>query len=279
MVVFAVTKDFVTSAKIFGSGFGSGVAAAATAGAASSVASQGFLMATGAQSKFDWGGLAISAISAGVSKGLPSELVSTGLRRSEIVNLSLTDIDRERGVVLVREGKGGKDRIVPIGARALTWIDLHLAKVHPLYPVGNNGDALFLSRERRPLRGCSLWKVAHRSIAEAGKTGACHAFRHTAATQMLEGGADIRFIQAMLGHASLATTEIYTQVSIQSLKRVHAATHPAEAAHGDGELARVAFLQTESTSDVSLAPRALAQLRASVAGVHVRAARRARQAR
>jgi len=205
-------------------------------------------------------------------------LHSTGLRRSEIINLSLSDIDRERGVILVREGKGGKDRIVPIGARALAWIDLYLAEVRPLYAIGYSGDALFLSRERRPLRGCSLWKVAHRSIAEAGKTGACHAFRHTAATQMLEGGADIRFIQAMLGHAGLSTTEIYTQVSIQSLKRVHAATHPSEALHGGiAEMARVAVLQPESLSAVALAPRALAQLRASVAGVQTRAAKRARR--
>lgn len=186
-------------------------------------------------------------------------LHSTGLRWSEIVNLSLSDIDREQGVILVREGKGGKDRIVPIGARALAWIDLYLAEVRPLYAIGYSGDALFLSRERRPLRGCSLWKVAHRSIAEAGKTGACHAFRHTAATQMLEGGADIRFIQAMLGHAGLSTTEIYTQVSIQSLKRVHAATHPSEAMHGGiAEMARVAVPHCESASDVALAPRALA---------------------
>jgi len=205
-------------------------------------------------------------------------LHSTGLRRSEIINLSLSDIDRERGVILVREGKGGKDRIVPIGARALAWIDLYLAEVRPLYAIGYSGDALFLSRERRPLRGCSLWKVAHRSIAEAGKTGACHAFRHTAATQMLEGGADIRFIQAMLGHAGLSTTEIYTQVSIQSLKRVHAPTHPSEALHGGiAEMARVAVLQPESLSAVALAPRALAQLRASVAGVQTRAAKRARR--
>jgi len=205
-------------------------------------------------------------------------LHSTGLRRSEIINLSLSDIDRERGVILVREGKGGKDRIVPIGARALAWIDLYLAEVRPLYAIGYSGDALFLSRERRPLRECSLWRVAHRSIAEAGKTGACHAFRHTAATQMLEGGADIRFIQAMLGHAGLSTTEIYTQVSIQSLKRVHAATHPSEALHGGiAEMARVAVLQPESLSAVALAPRALAQLRASVAGVQTRAAKRARR--
>ena len=205
-------------------------------------------------------------------------LHSTGLRWSEIVNLSLSDIDREQGVILVREGKGGKDRIVPIGARALAWIDLYLAEVRPLYAIGYSGDALFLSRERRPLRECSLWRVAHRSIAEAGKTGACHAFRHTAATQMLEGGADIRFIQAMLGHAGLSTTEIYTQVSIQSLKRVHAATHPSEALHGGiAEMARVAVLQPESLSAVALAPRALAQLRASVAGVQTRAAKRARR--
>ena len=179
-------------------------------------------------------------------------LHSTGLRRSEIINLSLSDIDRERGVILVREGKGGKDRIVPIGARALAWIDLYLAEVRPLYAIGYSGDALFLSRERRPLRGCSLWKVAHRSIAEAGKTGACHAFRHTAATQMLEGGADIRFIQAMLGHAGLSTTEIYTQVSIQSLKRVHAATHPSEAMHGGIGRWRASLFRTASPHLTSL---------------------------
>jgi len=162
-------------------------------------------------------------------------LYSTGIRRAELVNLNLYDIDRTRGVVMVREGKGKKDRVVPIGTRALAWIDKYLADVRPdlasgADAVGGNGGTLFLSSFGQALGLERVAEIVREAVNDSGigKRGSCHMFRHTMATLMLENGADIRFIQAMLGHADLKTTEIYTQVSIKALKAVHTATHPAK---------------------------------------------------
>jgi integrase/recombinase XerD len=156
-------------------------------------------------------------------------LYSTGLRRRELCSLDLYDLDAERGTVLVRQGKGRKDRMIPIGERALAWIDRYLAEVRPSLVVEPDPFALFLTVDGERLSPDHLSdRVSHYiAAAKLGKQGACHLFRHTLATLMLEGGADIRYIQQMLGHASLETTQIYTQVSIQQLKQIHAATHPA----------------------------------------------------
>ncbi len=155
-------------------------------------------------------------------------LYSTGMRRMEIVNLELTDIDRERGTVLIRAGKGRKDRLIPVGERALFWIDGYLTHVRPKLVVGVDDQTLFLTRSGERFNLCWLSNTVARYIerANVGKRGACHLFRHTMATLMLENGCDIRFIQAMLGHAELSTTQIYTQVAIRVLKQMHAATHP-----------------------------------------------------
>jgi integrase/recombinase XerD len=154
---------------------------------------------------------------------------STGIRRAELVHLNLYDIDRERGVMMVREGKGKKDRVVPVGARALAWIDKYLADVRPDLAGGADDGTLFLSAYGQPLGVERLAEIVREAVNDSGigKRGSCHMFRHTMATLMLENGADIRFIQAMLGHADLKSTEIYTQVSIKALKAVHTATHPA----------------------------------------------------
>ena len=156
-------------------------------------------------------------------------LYSTGIRRAELVHLNLYDIDRDRGVMMVREGKGKKDRVVPIGTRALQWIDTYLAQVRPDLASGADDGTLFLSALGQPLGVHRLAEIVREAVndAQIGKRGSCHMFRHTMATLMLENGADIRFIQAMLGHADLKSTEIYTQVSIKALKAVHTATHPA----------------------------------------------------
>jgi integrase/recombinase XerD len=158
-------------------------------------------------------------------------LYSTGMRRSEVVGLFLSDIDRSRGVVLIRAGKGQKDRVVPIGERAVGWIDRYAGEVRPRLLIGGKaGQTLFLTNLGEPftLDRMSDMVAAYVNQAELGKKGSCHLFRHTAATLMLEAGADIRFIQAMLGHANLATTQIYTQVSIKVLKEIHTLTHPAK---------------------------------------------------
>jgi integrase/recombinase XerD len=156
-------------------------------------------------------------------------LYSTGLRRKEIANLDLDDLDEERGTVLVRHGKGDKDRVVPIGERALAWIGKYVADARPFLVVERGEKAVFVSRFGTRLRSDALTKIANRYVkaAELGKQAGCHAFRHSMATSMLENGADIRFIQEMLGHAKLESTQVYTRVSIGKLKAVHTATHPA----------------------------------------------------
>jgi integrase/recombinase XerD len=156
-------------------------------------------------------------------------LYSTGVRRHELVNLDVYDVDMGRGVVMIRAGKGSKDRVVPIGERAIAWLNRYLVEVRPHYLFGQSSSALFLGYEGLRLGLAYVSHVVRRYVdqADLGKSGACHLFRHTAATLMLEGGADIRFIQAMLGHENLETTQIYTHVSIVKLKEIHTATHPA----------------------------------------------------
>jgi integrase/recombinase XerD len=156
-------------------------------------------------------------------------LYSTGIRRQELVHLTLRDLDRERGVVLIRRGKMKKDRMVPIGERALVWITKYLDELRPKLAGDPDDGVLFLANYGEPVTPKRLSQITHDAITRAaiGKQGSCHLFRHTAATLMLEGGADIRYIQQLLGHASLSTTQIYTQVSIGKLKAVHTETHPA----------------------------------------------------
>jgi len=157
-------------------------------------------------------------------------LYSTGVRRQELIDLKLYDLDRERGVIMVREGKGKKDRMIPIGERALLWIDKYIADVRDEYTSGADDGTLFLNVSGLAFKPNRVAEIARAAIEKAhiNKKGACHIFRHTMATLMLENGADIRFIQAMLGHQELSTTEIYTQVSIKALKAIHSATHPAK---------------------------------------------------
>lgn len=154
---------------------------------------------------------------------------STGIRRAELVNLDMGDIDAKRGTLLVREGKGRKDRMVPIGESALKWCEHYRLEVRHELLTGHNEPALFLSNTGQRFRRSNLARRVKQYLDQAGidKEGSCHLFRHAMATHMLENGADIRYIQAMLGHADLNTTQIYTQVSIEKLKAIHNATHPA----------------------------------------------------
>lgn len=156
-------------------------------------------------------------------------LYSTGMRRNELTNLKTTDIDIERGTILIRHGKGDKDRMIPIGQRAIDWIEKYLNEVRPQLAIGMSENILFLNTYGEELGLTWLSRIVKKYIEQAdiNKTGSCHLFRHTMATLMLENGADIRYIQAMLGHAKLDTTQIYTQVSIRKLKDIHTATHPA----------------------------------------------------
>jgi len=154
-------------------------------------------------------------------------LYSTGIRRGELIALSVHDLDVNRRTLLIREGKGKKDRVIPIGERALFWIEKYLDDVRPTLVGPRDDGTLFLSTLGIALNGVTLSPRVRKYVEDgSGKSGSCHIFRHTMATLMLEGGADIRFIQAMLGHALLTTTEIYTRVSVLKLQEIHAATHP-----------------------------------------------------
>ena len=157
-------------------------------------------------------------------------LYSTGIRRSELINLKLYDVDTRNGTLMVREGKGKKDRMVPLGNRACIWIDKYADEVRPGLVVEPDDGALFLHEYGEAFHKNRLTDLVKKYIEQAGidKPGACHIFRHTMATLMLDNGADIRHIQAMLGHSQLSTTEIYTQVSIKKLKEIHTLTHPAD---------------------------------------------------
>jgi integrase/recombinase XerD len=162
-------------------------------------------------------------------------LYSTGMRRMELPGLALYDVDLTRRLVFVREGKGRRDRVIPIGERACAWVEKYVTEARPLLIVANP-EALFVSDYGEPITPEFLAAKVKRYMQFAGidKPGATHLFRHACATHMLENGADTRFIQALLGHADLATTQIYTHVSIEKLKEIHAATHPAKL-HKDGK--------------------------------------------
>ncbi len=155
-------------------------------------------------------------------------LYSTGIRRQEAVDLDLYSVDAEGGVLTVRQGKGKKDRMIPIGRRALEWIGRYLDEVRPELVMEPDDGALFLTvnRARFSPERMSLLVRQYVAAANLGKEGSCHLFRHTMATLMLEGGADIRFIQAMLGHSSIEATQVYTRVAIRKLKEVHELSHP-----------------------------------------------------
>jgi integrase/recombinase XerD len=162
------------------------------------------------------------------NRAMLETLYSTGIRREELSRLSIWDVDLERHTVMVREGKGRKDRIIPIGERACCWIEKYLQEARPEMVRDPTVDGLFLSYRGRAISASNLSSLTKRLLRRAciRKKGACHMFRHTMATLMLDNGADIRHIQEMLGHDHLSSTQIYTHVSIEKLKEVHAATHP-----------------------------------------------------
>ena len=182
-------------------------------------------------------------------------LYSTGIRRSELAHLKVYDLDVDGGTLTIRKGKGKKDRIVPIGERAIAWIEKYLNELRPKlviyyhdqHPfdydrqgIGSRSeldgdidmdmdrDTLFVTAKGKALSTSHLGVRVSEYVRKAkiGKQGSCHLFRHTMATLMLEGGADIRYIQEMLGHEKLESTQVYTRVSIKKLKEVHKKTHP-----------------------------------------------------
>jgi len=155
---------------------------------------------------------------------------STGIRNTELRNLELYDIDFERKEIHIRDGKGGKDRNLPIGEIALIYIKEYTETVRPKYLKDKESNILFLSHNGRKLTDDIVPWIVQKYAKRAGldeKIGA-HTIRHSFATHLLKRGAPIRYIQEMLGHTSLDTTQRYTRVEIQDLKKVHRKTHPRE---------------------------------------------------
>jgi integrase/recombinase XerD len=159
---------------------------------------------------------------------------STAIRRMELINLHVSDIDVARGSLFVRQGKGARDRFVPIGERARYWVSRYLHEVRPQLQRDARHATLFLSTTGRPLVSDVLTRLvgAYVRAGAGAKKGSCHLFRHTTATLMLDAGADVRHVAEMLGHQKLDTTMQYTRVSMAKLQEVHARCHPAEQVKG-----------------------------------------------
>jgi integrase/recombinase XerD len=154
---------------------------------------------------------------------------ATGIRRAELTRLEITDVGAERGTLMVRQGKGAKDRVVPLGTRALGWIECYLSETRPHLCCDSRVPTLFLTGYGEAFSPTVLSNVVTGWMRAAGLSGrgSCHLLRHTCATHMLEGGADVRYVQQLLGHESLETTAIYTQVTINRLIEVHTRCHPS----------------------------------------------------
>jgi integrase/recombinase XerD len=161
-------------------------------------------------------------------------LYSTGLRGLEVCRLSIYDVDLDDGTVTVRNGKGGKDRVVPLGKVAAHYVREYLTNVRPRMlarlPSPGAADRLFFSQMRRPLHPQMIYYMVRKNRTKASLpiTTSTHSLRHTCATEMLRGGASVRHVQEMLGHSKITTTQIYTRVVPTDLKKVHAKTAPSE---------------------------------------------------
>lgn len=163
-------------------------------------------------------------------------IYSTGLRVSEVVGLDLGDVDVSGAKVMVRRGKGGKDRLVPFGGPAIEALEDWLAVRGQLVVAGVSGPSLFLGRRGKRLGDREVRRALGARLASGGLDSSYspHSLRHSFATHLLSAGADLKAIQEMLGHSSLATTERYTHLDLERLRRVYRAAHPrAKEDHND----------------------------------------------
>ncbi|MGH3754402.1 MAG: site-specific tyrosine recombinase XerD [Pseudonocardiaceae bacterium] len=161
-------------------------------------------------------------------RALLEVLYSTGARISEAVGLDRDDVDAPARTMLLR-GKGGKQRLVPVGRPALAALDAYLVRGRPAFATRGRGiAAVFLNSRGTRLSRQSAWAVLRDAAARTGITAAVspHTLRHSFATHLLEGGADVRVVQELLGHASVTTTQIYTLVTVDTLREVYATAHP-----------------------------------------------------
>ena len=155
-------------------------------------------------------------------------LYATGARISEAVGLAVDDLDPTDAVVTLH-GKGGKTRLVPVGRYALRAVDGYLVRGRPaLAAAGSGAPALFLNARGGPLSRQSAWTILRTAAGRAGLADGLspHTLRHSFATHLLDGGADVRVVQELLGHASVTTTQIYTLITVDRLREVYAAAHP-----------------------------------------------------
>ena len=162
------------------------------------------------------------------NRAMMEVLYSTAIRRAELLDLQLYDVDFERELILIKEGKGRRDRIIPVGRRALGWVGKYLSSARENMIKDSMNQHLFVTFFGDPIRPSTFTNIMRDYMKACGlaKSGSVHIMRHTTATLMLDNGADIRHIQQLLGHSSLTNTQIYTQVSVKKLKEVHDKTHP-----------------------------------------------------
>jgi len=159
-------------------------------------------------------------------KAILELMYATGARVSEVASIKVSWVSLDYGFIRC-QGKGSKQRIVPIGTKAVNSVRKYLQDVRPLLSKGKDGETLFLSRTGKKLRRENIWELVRKYAKCAGiKNVSPHTLRHSFATHLLEGGADLRSVQEMLGHANISTTQIYTHVDRKYLKSVHQKFHP-----------------------------------------------------
>ena len=160
-------------------------------------------------------------------KAMMETLYATGLRVTELITLRLIDLNLDVGFIRCF-GKGSKERIVPIGQVAIACVNRYLADARPKFARSGSSEFLFLNHRGQRMSRVGFWKIVKKYAAKAGilKNITPHTLRHSFATHLLQGGADLRSIQEMLGHADIATTQIYTHVTRDKLKEVYRESHP-----------------------------------------------------
>lgn len=155
-------------------------------------------------------------------------LYATGLRVSELVNLGVLDVNLSDGVARVIMGKGGKDRLVPMGAESQHWVERYLQESRAALLGQRRSDALFVTGRGGPMTRQAFWQLVRKHAMKAGIHAPLspHVLRHAFATHLLNHGADLRVVQLLLGHADISTTQIYTHVARERLRQLHARHHP-----------------------------------------------------
>ena len=157
---------------------------------------------------------------------------ATGIRNEELRHLTVADVNLEEGLLRVNDGKGGKDRVTPLGQTASRFLETYIKGIRPQLLGERHGDRLFLSYRGKPIDAHSVGDVVkrHARLAKVKKHVTPHVWRHTCATHLVKNNANLRHVQDLLGHGSLATTERYLQLTITDLKAAHAKFHPREKA-------------------------------------------------